>query len=662
MKKQSLILSCLIAFVILSFFHGQQAFSQAVQPPPDLVVKITRVDKILKTVDRLSPAMPNEEQASPSTFLRSMMMGTNWIDSQRAIVAGVFLKKDSTQPPDAAALIPFSSPNDDFLMNYNAVAGKDYYVIPLPPGKGGIVSDRMEEALVAASLNPPDALVSIDLAASQMIAKADQQIQKMMQTLDQKMPTDASDTEVSAKQVQEMLANLIETGKQLETLSLGMNLLEPEISFFCNAKAHAESGLANVFDVDTSKTPLILADYKPEYPITFRSKPYGVDSIMDFFDKHFGPVYDQMGVDFSKLKEISQYFSGEMAGGAGFDKDGLNLEVIAVFDETRQLPEDYLNSVYLPWILDYGKKMAEIIRQQAPDRQQKNLFEKMAPSTVAGQSVIGLKGKMPMDMQSEKKAVEFQLRMTRLDSMLLTASDDKRLEKLIENAGNFKKAALNGPLMQMDIDLSAYLAAIIELMPDQSQIRREKIPELGKLNYTLDMTDGMLKTRYSMKLEDIQKMAGYFKTLAQEGKEARQAIKTEPSESQSERKNAQKAETKPDKDSPQYWLNRGDLFATYGNDSRAIEHYKKAIELDPNNSKAFFNLGVSYGEIGKHGQALDAINRAIALQPAEGDYYYARGWIYLHAGNKDKAMANMAQAADMGNPDAKKYLESIGGR
>ena len=661
MQKRSLIFSCLLILFVLFLFHTQQVSAQTAQEPPDVVLKITQVDKILETMDRISESFPSAGQSSPSAFLKSMLMGTDWIDPSRVIVFGVFMKKDATAPPDAAALIPFRRPNDDFLMNYNAVAGKDYYVIALPPGQGGVVSDRMEESLVAASMNPPDELISIDLAASQLISKADQQIQNMLQTLEQKMPTDAAETDLSPQQIRQMLANLVETGKQLQTVSLGLDLTDTEVSFFCNAKAIDASKLADVFDVNTGSKPLILAGYKPTYPITIRSKPYEMGAVMDFFDRNFGLVYDQIGLDFSKLKEMTKYFSGEMAGGVGFGKNGLTMEIIAVFDESQQMPENYLESVYLPWILDYGKTMAELIQEQTPNEELENLFEKMAPSTVAGQSVVGLKGKMPLDLKSDQEVFEFQMRMTRLDNMLLTASDDSKLENLIKTAQKLEKAEASGPLMQMDIDLSAYLGAIAELMPDQSQFNAEDLPELGNLTYTLDMTEGMLKSRYSMALDDIQKMTAYFKELGRAGQAG--ATFEEPEFGVQEgRVQAQRAKDKPDKDSPQYWINKGELFATYGNDRRAIDHYKKAIELDSNNGKAFFHLGVSYGAIGQYGQALDAINRAIVLQPDDGDNYYARGWIYLRAGNKDKAMADMKQAADMGNSDAQKYLNSIGQR
>ena len=668
MNKKPLALTYLLIFSLLTLICAHPVFSQDSQPAPDVVVKVIQLDKLLETIDRVSEAIPTQNQSSPSTLIRSMLMGTSWIDPDRAIVAGAFLKKDPAQQPDAAALVPFKKPNDDFQMNYNAIAGSDYYIVSLPPGQGGMVSDRMEEALVAASLAPPDGLISLDMAASQIIAKADPQIQNMLQSLEQKLPPEAAETGMTPQQVKQMLTNLLETGKQVETVSVGLDLPPEEFAFFFNLKAFDDAELAKALDVEKSEAPLILADYQPGYQMQFRSRPYNINAVMDFFDKNFGPVYDQMGLDFGKLKEMTGYFSGEMAGGASFGKDGLDLEVIAVFDESKELPENYLKSVYLPWMLDYGKTMAAYVSRQSPEVQIDNFFESMPASTVAGQPVVGLKGKMPVEMQTDANALTFQLRMTRVGNMLLTASDDKQLKTLIEKAKGLEKAPISGPLMQMDVDLAAYLAAINEFMPEQAKMDESEIPEIGNLTYTLDLADGMLKTRYSMQRDAIQKMAGYFKQLGQEGARAgtqwdqedqAQAAEKPGVAEQKDASQAKPADTQPDEDSPQYWLNKGELFATYGNERRAIEHYKKALELDPNNSKAYFHLGVSYGEAGQYEKALDAINRAIALQPEDGDYYYARGWIYSLAGNPDKAKTDMQQASDLGNPDAEKYLESI---
>lgn len=111
---------------------------------------------------------------------------------------------------------------------------------------------------------------------------------------------------------------------------------------------------------------------------------------------------------------------------------------------------------------------------------------------------------------------------------------------------------------------------------------------------------------------------------------------------------------------PVYWLDQGGLFATYGNYSRAVESYKKALALDDNNSKAHYDVALAYGELGQLEQALVEINRAVALDAGQSQYYYGRAWILLKSGRSAEAMDDFQKAADMGNLDAIAYLESLG--
>lgn len=106
-----------------------------------------------------------------------------------------------------------------------------------------------------------------------------------------------------------------------------------------------------------------------------------------------------------------------------------------------------------------------------------------------------------------------------------------------------------------------------------------------------------------------------------------------------------------------YWMDLGGLFATYGNYPAAIEAYKKALAMDPNNSEVHFDLSVAYGELGDFDQALSAVNKAISIDPDQGRYYYGRAWVYLLAGNKDRALLDFQKAADMGELDAIMYLQ-----
>jgi superkiller protein 3 len=115
-----------------------------------------------------------------------------------------------------------------------------------------------------------------------------------------------------------------------------------------------------------------------------------------------------------------------------------------------------------------------------------------------------------------------------------------------------------------------------------------------------------------------------------------------------------------DKQGPEYWLDQGGLFATYGNYTAAIEAYKKVLALDPQNAEAYFDMGVAYGELDEFDSAILHINKAITLDPGQGRYYYGRARVYLISGQSVKALDDFKKAAEMGDLDAIFYLEQAG--
>jgi tetratricopeptide (TPR) repeat protein len=110
---------------------------------------------------------------------------------------------------------------------------------------------------------------------------------------------------------------------------------------------------------------------------------------------------------------------------------------------------------------------------------------------------------------------------------------------------------------------------------------------------------------------------------------------------------------------PDYWFQKGALCATYGNNSAAIAYFSKAIALDPSHSGAYFSQGISYGQLGNYSRALALVSQAIAMQPQNGLYYYGRGRVNLLAGQKDQALADFRKAADLGDEDARIYLQGV---
>ena len=106
-----------------------------------------------------------------------------------------------------------------------------------------------------------------------------------------------------------------------------------------------------------------------------------------------------------------------------------------------------------------------------------------------------------------------------------------------------------------------------------------------------------------------------------------------------------------------YWFNRGVLLSVYGNEKAAIDAFQKSAKLAPEWSSPYFQMGVAYGESGQYAEALTAINRAIELEADKGAYYYGRGRIYLLSGDHLNAQIDMQKAAELGDRDAKAYLQ-----
>jgi tetratricopeptide (TPR) repeat protein len=76
----------------------------------------------------------------------------------------------------------------------------------------------------------------------------------------------------------------------------------------------------------------------------------------------------------------------------------------------------------------------------------------------------------------------------------------------------------------------------------------------------------------------------------------------------------------------------------------AIISYNKAIEVDPDFSKAYCDRGLSYIQIGNLSQALSDFNKAIDLDPNDCLSYSNRGIIYRNQGSFDKAILDYSKA------------------
>jgi tetratricopeptide (TPR) repeat protein len=59
-----------------------------------------------------------------------------------------------------------------------------------------------------------------------------------------------------------------------------------------------------------------------------------------------------------------------------------------------------------------------------------------------------------------------------------------------------------------------------------------------------------------------------------------------------------------------------------------IQHYKKAVELDPNFSDFFYNLGLAYYQKGLYKEAVDTYEKLLEVKPDYENAYVNLGLAY----------------------------------
>lgn len=146
------------------------------------------------------------------------------------------------------------------------------------------------------------------------------------------------------------------------------------------------------------------------------------------------------------------------------------------------------------------------------------------------------------------------------------------------------------------------------------------------------------------------------------GPEQSTARSTSEKSQQLSQKQTESSQERFSKEEPRYWTEKGGLYLAYGNIDAAVEHFEKALALDPENAGAHCNLALAYAENRNFEKALDAMDRALSLEPENSRYLHARGWIRVQSGQRQKGMADIEKAAEKGHPDAVRYLDRIAPR
>ena len=81
-----------------------------------------------------------------------------------------------------------------------------------------------------------------------------------------------------------------------------------------------------------------------------------------------------------------------------------------------------------------------------------------------------------------------------------------------------------------------------------------------------------------------------------------------------------------------------------GHYKEAIEEFKKALSLRPEDSKIHYNLGLTYDTMGHLDEALGEYQKAVQFNSLDAESHNNLGIVYYHKGFCEKAMAEFKGA------------------
>lgn len=96
-----------------------------------------------------------------------------------------------------------------------------------------------------------------------------------------------------------------------------------------------------------------------------------------------------------------------------------------------------------------------------------------------------------------------------------------------------------------------------------------------------------------------------------------------------------------------------------GEKEKAVEGYRKIIEMDPMNVEAHTNLGVIYKDMGKLGQAVKEFQMVISMHPRHENAHNNLGVIFYIRENLKKAIQEFRKVLDI-NPKNKEAYINLG--
>jgi tetratricopeptide (TPR) repeat protein len=107
------------------------------------------------------------------------------------------------------------------------------------------------------------------------------------------------------------------------------------------------------------------------------------------------------------------------------------------------------------------------------------------------------------------------------------------------------------------------------------------------------------------------------------------------------------------------YFKRGNEFIQAGELEKAVEEYKKALEIDADNVDVLTNLGVVYYNLGQLDESVVYYSRAIESAPGDADIHSNLAAAYVQMNQLDRALEEYLTAMDL-NPDLAEAAFGLG--
>jgi tetratricopeptide (TPR) repeat protein len=107
------------------------------------------------------------------------------------------------------------------------------------------------------------------------------------------------------------------------------------------------------------------------------------------------------------------------------------------------------------------------------------------------------------------------------------------------------------------------------------------------------------------------------------------------------------------------WYYRGDTLADLGKHEEAIASFNRAIEIQPDHYEVWISRGLVLAILGRFNEVIDSYDRAIEIKADDPDAWYYRGCTLVDLGRYEKALESYNRAIEI-KPDDPEFWYSRG--